>query len=84
MTPLARTVGTVLAATSLVLAFAVAAQTAAYSPSGGAPGGLLAWVFALFAGGALIAVFLFVLWIVRDPRARNPDEPPATARRRVT
>lgn len=83
MTPLARTVGTTLAVTAIVLAFAAAAQSQAWSGGVGTSGGLLPWLFAAFAAAALVGVFLFVLWIVSDPRERHGDEPHGVARRRV-
>lgn len=80
-----RMVGTALAFGSLLLACAAAAQTAAYGPNVG-DGGVLPWVFALFAGVAVVAVFLVVLNLVRTPRrpdGRLPDgRLPGTARDR--
>ncbi len=82
MTPIARTVGSVLAVTSLVVAFAAAAQAQAYAPPQTAGG--LAWVFALFVGVAVVAVFVLVLFLVRGPTPRQPGEPPpGAAQRRV-
>lgn len=76
-----RTVGTLLAAAALLLAFAAAAQTAAYGPQAEG-GGVLAWVFALFVGVAVVAVFLVVLSLVRTPSQRPGSRPPGTARDR--
>jgi sterol desaturase/sphingolipid hydroxylase (fatty acid hydroxylase superfamily) len=82
MTPLARTAGLSLALTALVLAFAAAAQTNAYDPDPGTTG-YLPWVFALLVGGAIVAIFLFVLWMARGPTPRTPDRPPGAARQRT-
>jgi predicted anti-sigma-YlaC factor YlaD len=71
---LVRMVGTVLASTSLVVACAVAAQTAAYQP--GQAGGLLPWVFALFVGAALVGIFMLVLLLVRDSPRHPGGGPP--------
>jgi hypothetical protein len=74
MTPLARTAGSMLAFTSLALAFAAAAQgQVAAAPSGG---GAMPWVFAAFVGLAIVAIFVFVLYLVRGPTARSPGSPP--------
>ncbi len=75
-----RTVGTLLAVGSLAIAFAAAAQTSAYGPRTES-GGLLAWVFALLVGLAVLAVFLVVLNLVRAP-TRRPGDLPGSARRR--
>ena len=82
VTPLARTAGLSLAVTALVLAFAAAAQTSAYDPSPGTTG-ILPWVFAMLVGAAIVAIFLFVLWVVRAPQSRSPDRPPGAARHRT-
>jgi hypothetical protein len=76
MTPLARTAGHALALTALVIAFAAAAQAPVYDPHPPA-GGFLPWIFAALVAVAIVAVFLFVLWVVQRPSAR----PPGTARR---
>lgn len=76
-----RTAGTLLAVASLVLAFAAAAQTAAYGPTTES-GGALAWLFALFVGAAVLAVFLVVLSLVRSPSRRPGSRLPGTARDR--
>ena len=72
---LVRTVGTTLFVAALVLAFAASAQTAAYGP-GAEPGGGMAWIFALFAGAAMLAVFLLVLSLIRGPAHRPGARPP--------
>jgi hypothetical protein len=74
VTPLARTAGWALAATALALAFAVAAQTSAYDSTPGSTGAL-PWVFALFVGAAVVAIFLFVLWVVRPPSTPKAGRP---------
>ncbi len=71
---LVRMVGTLLAVAALVVAFAAAAQTAAYGPRT-ETGGLLPWVFALLVGAAVLAVFLVVLSLVRSPTRRPGDVP---------
>ena len=76
-----RLVGSLLAAGALLLAFAAAAQTAAYGP-GTESGGALAWVFAGFAGAAVLAVFLVVLSLVRTPSQKPDPHLPGTARDR--
>jgi TRAP-type C4-dicarboxylate transport system permease small subunit len=76
-----RTVGALLAGAALLLAFAAAAQTAAYGPQT-ETGGTLAWVFALFVGAAVLAVFLVVLSLVRTPSRRPGSRLPGTARER--
>lgn len=73
MNPLARTAGHVLALTALVLAFAAAAQGPVYQPHAAADG-ILPWVFAVFVAAALVALFVFVLWVVNPPSFRRPDE----------
>jgi hypothetical protein len=73
---LVRTIGTVLAMTSLALACAATAQTAAYKP--GQAGGLLPWVFALFVGAALVGIFLLVLLLVRDSPRYPAGGPPGS------
>lgn len=78
---LVRGVGSALAVGALVLAFAAAAQTAAYGPRTES-GGVLAWLFALFAGVAILGVFLLVLSLVRAPSRQPGDRPPGTARDR--
>jgi hypothetical protein len=78
---LVRAVGTVLAAASLVLACAAAAQTAAYGPRTES-GGLLAWVFAFFVGAAALAVFLVILTLVRSPSPQPGERLPGGERRR--
>jgi TRAP-type C4-dicarboxylate transport system permease small subunit len=75
-----RAVGTLLAAGSLAVAFAAAAQTAVYGPRT-ETGGLLPWVFALLVGGAVLAVFLVVLSLVRPPSRRPGDVPGSTHHR---
>ena len=82
MTPLARTAGSALAFTSLVLAFAAAAQAQAYAPP--QTNGALAWVFAAFVAVAVVGIFLFVLFLVRGPSVEPPGaHPPDSARRRT-
>lgn len=76
---LVRTVSSLLAAGALLLACAAAAQTAAYGPRTES-GGVLAWVFALFVGVAVLAVFLVVLSLVRTPSRRPGSRLPGTAR----
>ncbi len=76
-----RLVGTLLAGGALLLAFAAAAQTAAYGPRT-ETGGVLPWVFAAFAGAAVLAVFLVVLSLVRKPSRRPGSHLPGTARDR--
>lgn len=78
MTPIARTAGHALALTSLAIAFAAAAQGGVYDPSPPA-GGFLPWLFAGLVGAAIVAVFLFVLWVVQPPH----PPPPHQARRGV-
>ncbi len=78
---LVRTVGLVLAAGALLVAFAAAAQTAAYGPRTES-GGILAWVFALFVGAAVLGIFLVVLSLVRTPSRRPGARMPGTARDR--
>jgi hypothetical protein len=78
---LVRMVGTLLAAASLALAFATVAQTAAYGPKTES-GGVLAWVFALFVGVGVLAVFLVVLSLVRTPSRGPGSRPAGTARER--
>lgn len=82
MTPLARTAGAALAATSLILAFAAAAQA---QVARGEPqvGGWMPWVFAIFVAAAIGAIFVFVLWLVRAPSPREPGVPPGASRHRV-
>jgi ABC-type transporter Mla subunit MlaD len=40
-------------------------------------------VFAVFVGAAIVAIFLFVLWVVRGPARREPGHPPGSARDRM-
>ncbi|ACL67523.1 conserved hypothetical protein [Anaeromyxobacter dehalogenans 2CP-1] len=75
MNPIARTAGHVLALTALVLAFAAAAQGPIYRPHAAADG-ILPWVFAAFVAAAVVALFLFVLWMVKPPNLRPPSERP--------
>jgi len=77
---LVRAVGTGLALAALALAFAASAQTAAYGPGADTRGGL-AWIFALFAGAAVLGIFLVVLSLVRPPGHRPGARPPGTAER---
>lgn len=73
MNPLARTAGHALALTALAIAFAAAAQGGVYDPSPPSDG-LLPWLFAGLVGVAIVAVFLFVLWVVQPPHAAPPRE----------
>jgi hypothetical protein len=82
VTPLARSAGRALAGTALALAFAAAAQTSVYDSTPGTSG-VLPWIFALFVGAAMIAIFLFVLWVVRPPSRRASQRPPGSARQRM-
>ncbi|ACG75382.1 hypothetical protein AnaeK_4179 [Anaeromyxobacter sp. K] len=75
MNPIARTAGHVLALTALVLAFAAAAQGPVYQPHAPADG-ILPWVFAIFVAGALVALFVFVLWMVNPPTFHRPGDRP--------
>lgn len=82
MTPLARTAGAALAATSLVLAFAAAAQGQVARGEAQAVG-WMPWVFAVFVAAAIGAIFVLVLWLVRPPDPREPGVPPGASRHRV-
>lgn len=73
MNPLARTAGHALALTALAVAFAAAAQGQLHEPRGGG-GGVLPWVFAAFVAAAIVAVFLFVLWMVQRPALKPPPD----------
>ena len=68
MNPLARTAGHALAITALAIACVAAAQGGAYDPSPPADG-FLPWLFAGLVGATIVAVFLFVLWVVQPPHA---------------
>ncbi len=78
---LVRTVGMLLAAGALLLAFAAAAQTAAYGPRT-ETGGILPWVFAAFVGVAVLGIFVLILSLVRTPSRRPGSHLPGTARDR--
>lgn len=82
MTPLARTAGAALAATSLVLAFAAAAQ-GQVARAEAQTTGWMPWLFAFFVAVAIAAIFVLVLWLVRAPAAREPGVPPGASRHRA-